>query len=92
MEVRPNSPRSKFEITYMADDQVDLTPEDISGACFSEKEKGKLTVAQLKFQLKCRGINQNGNFKKETVGKVGVHHPASRDRSDVYVIYFQLEA
>ena len=49
MEVRPNSPRGKFEITYMADDQVDLTPEDISGACFSEKEKGKLTVAQLKF-------------------------------------------
>ena len=49
MEVRPNSPRGKFEITYMADDQVDLTPEDIPGACFSEEEKGKLTVAQLKF-------------------------------------------
>ena len=49
MEVRPNSPRSKFEITYMADDQVDLTPEDIPGVRFSAEEKGKLNVAQLKF-------------------------------------------
>ena len=58
---------------------------------FSEEEKGKLTVAQLKFYLKCRGISQNGNFEKETVGKVGVNHPDSRDRSAVYVVYFQLQ-
>ena len=49
MKVRLNSPRGKFEITNMADDQVDLTPEDIPGARFSEEEKRKLTVAQLKF-------------------------------------------
>lgn len=35
----------------MADEQVDLTPEE-TGASFSEEEKGKLTVAQLKF-CKC---------------------------------------
>ena len=49
MEVRLNSSRAKFEITNMADDQVDLTPEDIPGVRFSAEEKGKLTVAQLKF-------------------------------------------
>ena len=38
MEVRLNSPRGKFKITNMADDQVDLTPEDIFGASFIEKE------------------------------------------------------
>ena len=51
MEVSLNSPRGKFEITNMQDDQVDLTPEDIPGASFSEVEIGKLTVAQLKFCL-----------------------------------------
>ena len=81
----------KFEITNIADNQVNLTPEDIPGARFSEKEKGKLTVAQLKFWLKCRGINQNGNLKKETVGKVGVHHLALHNQSAVYVVYFQLQ-
>ena len=45
----------------MADDQVDLTPEDIPGASLSEEEIGKLTVVYLKFWLKCRLINQNGN-------------------------------
>ena len=35
----------------MADDQVDLTPEDIPSASFSEEEIGKLTVAYLKFWL-----------------------------------------
>ena len=65
------------------DDQFDLTPEEIPGARFNEEEKGKVTVAQLKNYLKCRGINQNGHCKEETVGKVGVHHPASRDRSAV---------
>ena len=60
----------------MADDHVDLTQEDIPGASFSEEEIGKWTVSQLKFWLKCRLINQNGNFKTQTVGKVGVHHPA----------------
>ena len=34
MEVRLNSPRGKFEITNMEDDQVDLAQEDISGARF----------------------------------------------------------
>ena len=47
MEVRLNSPSSKFEITYIADNQVDLTPENILGASFSEEEIGKLTIAQL---------------------------------------------
>ena len=42
------------------DDQFDLTPEEIPGARFNEEEKGKVTVAQLKNYLKCRGINQNG--------------------------------
>ena len=51
MEVGLNSPRGKFEITNMEDDQVDVTPEDIPGASFSEEEIGKLTVAQLKFWL-----------------------------------------
>ena len=60
MEVRLNSPRGKFEITNMADDQINLTLEDIPGARFSEEEKGKLTVAYLKFWLKSRGKNQNG--------------------------------
>ena len=45
MEVRLNSPRGKFEITNMADYQVDLTPEDIPGVSFSEEEIEKLTVA-----------------------------------------------
>ena len=48
MEVRLNSPLVKFKITNMADDQVNLTPEDISSASFCEKEIEKLTVAQLK--------------------------------------------
>ena len=47
MEVRLNSPSSKVEITYIADNQVDLTPENILGANFSEEEIGKLTIAQL---------------------------------------------
>ena len=51
MEVRLNSPRRKFKITNMADDQVDLTLEDINipGVNFIEEEVEKLTVAQLKF-------------------------------------------
>ena len=36
-EVGLNSPRGKFEITNMGDDQVDLTPEDIPGASFIEE-------------------------------------------------------
>ena len=63
-EVRLNSPRGKFKITNMADDQVDLTPEDIAGASFIEEEIEKLPVAQLKFWLKCRRINQSGNKKE----------------------------
>ena len=65
MEVRLNSPRGKFKITNMADDQVDLTPENIPGASFIEEEIEKLTVSQLKFCLKCLiRINQNGNEKE----------------------------
>ena len=39
MEVRLNSPLGKFKITNMADDQVNLTPEDISGASICEKDR-----------------------------------------------------
>ena len=51
MEVRLNSPCGKFKITNMADDQVDLTPENIPGARFIEEEREIETVAQLKFRL-----------------------------------------
>ena len=63
MEVRLNTPHGKI-ITNMTDDQVDLTLEDIPGASFSEEEIEKLTVAQVKFWLKCCRINQNGNKKE----------------------------
>ena len=63
-EVRLNSPRGKFKITNMADDQVDVTPEDIPGASFIEEKIEKLTVSQLKFWLKCLRINQNCNEKE----------------------------
>ena len=61
MEVRLHSPRGKFKRTNMADDQVGLTPGDIPGAGFSKEEIEKLTLAQLKFWLKCLSINQNGS-------------------------------
>ena len=64
MEVGLNSPRVKFKITNMVDDQVDLIAEDIPGASFIEEEIEKLTVCQLKFGLKCLRINQNGNEKE----------------------------
>ena len=64
MEVKFNSPRGKFKITNIADDQVNLTPEDIPGASFIEEEIEKLTVSQLKFWLKCLRINQNRNEKE----------------------------
>ena len=64
MEVRLNSPRGKFKITNMADDQVDLTAEDIPGASFIEEEIEKLTVSQQKVWLKCLRLNQNGNEKE----------------------------
>ena len=38
IEVRLNSPLGKFKITNMADDQVNLTPEDFSSASFCEKK------------------------------------------------------
>ena len=47
MEVRLNSPCGKFKITYMPDDQVDLTPADIPGLSIIEQEIEKLTVAQV---------------------------------------------
>ena len=52
-QARFNGPCGKFKLTNMADDQVDLTPEDIPGASFIEEEIEKLTVSQLKFWLKC---------------------------------------
>ena len=64
MEVRLNSPRRKFKITNMADDQVDLTAEDIAGASFIEEEIEKLIVAQPKFWLKCLLINPSENKKE----------------------------
>ena len=64
MEVRLNSPRGKIEITNMANYQVDLTPEDIPGASFSEEEIEKLIVAQPKFWLKCLLINPSENKKE----------------------------
>ena len=45
--MRLNNPRSKFEITNMADDQVYLTPEDFRGASFSEEEIKKIMVLSL---------------------------------------------
>ena len=48
----------------MVDNQVNLTPEDISGVSFSEEGIGKLTIAQLKYWLKCCRINQNGKEKE----------------------------
>lgn len=48
IEVRLNSPLARFKITNMGDDQVNLTPADISSVSFCEKETEKLTVAQLK--------------------------------------------
>ena len=51
MEVRLNSPRGKFKITNMVDDQVSLTLDDINipDVSFIEEEIEKLTVAQLTF-------------------------------------------
>ena len=88
MEVRLNSPCGKFKMTNMADDQVDLTAEDIAGASFIEEEIEKLTVSQLKFWSKCLRLNQNGNGK-ELLESYGVHHPA-RDRPAVSAVYFHL--
>ena len=59
MEVRLHSPRRKFKRTNMADDQVDLIY--IPGLSFSKEEIEKLTLAQLRFWLKCLSINQNGS-------------------------------
>ena len=44
----------------MADDQVDLAPEDFP----LEKKRQKFTIAQRKFWFKCRRINQNGHKKE----------------------------
>ena len=46
-DLQLNSPGGKFKITYMADDQVDLTPADIPGVSIIEEEIEKLTVAQV---------------------------------------------
>ena len=57
MKVRLHSPPGKFKRTNMADDQVTYIP----GVSFSKEEIEKLTLAQLKFWLKCLSINQNGS-------------------------------
>ena len=59
MELRLNSPRGKFKITNMADDQVDLTPEDTPGASFIETDRFSTKVL-----VKMPPINQNGNEMK----------------------------
>ena len=66
MEVWLNTPHGKFKITNTADDQVDLTPEDIPGARFIEEEIEKLTVAQLKFWFKCRRIYQRKEERRNS--------------------------
>ena len=62
--MRLNGPYGKFKLTNTVDDQVDLTPGGIPDGGFSEEEIEKLTVAQLKFWLKFRRINQTGNKKE----------------------------
>ena len=49
MEVRLNSPRGKFEITNMGTIKSILLKRTFLVLAFSEEEKGKLTVTQLKF-------------------------------------------
>ena len=56
-----------------SEQEVELSPEDIPGASVSAEHKGKLTVSQLKFWLKCRRINQSGN-KKELLERYVVIH------------------
>ena len=46
-------------------DMEKLKPEDIPGAVIeSESQIGKWTVEKLKFWLKCRRLNQQGNKKQ----------------------------
>ena len=52
MEVRLHSPRSKFKITNRTDDQVDLSPEDIAGASFSEQEIKRTDRCSTKVSVK----------------------------------------
>ena len=49
---RLTSPRGKFEITNMADHQVDPSPEDIPGASFIGEEVEKLTVCSTQVLVK----------------------------------------
>ena len=60
--MRLNSPCGKFKITYMPDDQVDLTPADIPGVSIIEEEIEKLTVAQVFVKMSLK--NQDGNNKE----------------------------
>ena len=64
MEVRLCSPRGKFKLTNLANDQVDLSSEDIPSASFSEEEIEKLNVAKINFWLKCLLISQSGDEKE----------------------------
>ena len=52
-------------------------------AGFSEEEIDKLTVAQLKFWLNCRRINQTGNKKKVLKRCLMLHFWTFRKHSTV---------
>ncbi|KAL9980086.1 hypothetical protein ACROYT_G008629 [Oculina patagonica] len=61
-----------------------LKPQDIPGALIeSESEIGKWTVDKLKFWLKCRRLNQQGN-KKQLVEKVVSFNAIPKYRDNVY--------
>ena len=51
-------------LTWRTIKSILLDPADIPGASFIEEELEKFTVAEQKFLLKCRRINQNGNNKQ----------------------------
>ena len=65
MEVRLNTPHGKFKITNTADDQVDLTPEDIPGARFIEEEIEKLTVCSTKVLVQMPPHNKSKERRKK---------------------------
>ena len=67
-------------------DDEKLKPEDIPGAVIeNESQIGKWTVEKLKFWLKCRRLNQQGN-KKKTVRKV--NYSASESCRLMFTFYY----
>ncbi|KAK2554852.1 hypothetical protein P5673_023496 [Acropora cervicornis] len=61
-----------------------LKPEDIPAAVIeNESQIGKWTVEKLKFWLKCRRLNQQGN-KKQLLEKVLAFKTIPKYRDDVY--------